>query len=114
MNMNLDGLTCIKKFDVPLQVTIMTWFIHQRKDLNSKLNCRGIVEYCSCYSDTRCVTTLPLKRNLDSRFEKEKGPTKNNEQSHVSTTIRTLDAENGGNPHFPMLLFLLNDCSIEP
>jgi hypothetical protein len=26
MNMNLDGLTCIKKFEVPLQVTIMTWF----------------------------------------------------------------------------------------
>jgi hypothetical protein len=26
MNMNLDGLTCIKKFEVPLQVTIMTRF----------------------------------------------------------------------------------------
>jgi hypothetical protein len=26
MNMNLDGHTCIKKFEVPLQVANMTWF----------------------------------------------------------------------------------------
>jgi hypothetical protein len=38
-NMNLDGLTCIKKIEVPLQVAIKTWFNNnQRKDLDSNLN----------------------------------------------------------------------------
>ncbi len=36
---NLDGLTCIKKFEVPLQVEIRLGLNNiQRKDLNLKLN----------------------------------------------------------------------------
>jgi hypothetical protein len=36
--MNLDCLTCIQKFEVPLQVVNKTWFNNiQRKDLNSNL-----------------------------------------------------------------------------
>jgi hypothetical protein len=37
--MNLHVLTCIKKFEVNLQVVIRTWFnIIQGKNLNSNLN----------------------------------------------------------------------------
>jgi hypothetical protein len=39
LNMTLDGLTCIKKFEVHLQVVKRTWFhIITRKDVNSNLN----------------------------------------------------------------------------
>jgi hypothetical protein len=36
---NLDGLTCIKNFEISLQVEIETWFINiQIGDLNSNSN----------------------------------------------------------------------------
>jgi hypothetical protein len=31
MNMNLDGLNCIKFFEIPLQVANMTWFKYYSK-----------------------------------------------------------------------------------
>jgi hypothetical protein len=76
-------------------VVIMTWFnnysksrfefkIEHEAKIHCGLHCRGNVEHCSYYSVTRGVTTLTLKRNLVLRFEKEKGPNRNNEQSHVS------------------------------
>jgi hypothetical protein len=37
MNMNLHGLTCIQKVEVPLEVETRTWFNNiERKDLDSK------------------------------------------------------------------------------
>jgi hypothetical protein len=39
MYVNLDGLTCIKKFEVSLQVANEPWFISiQREGLNSNSN----------------------------------------------------------------------------
>jgi hypothetical protein len=37
-NMNLDWLTCIQEFGVPLQVVNKTWFKYTKKDLNSNLS----------------------------------------------------------------------------
>jgi hypothetical protein len=39
MNTNLDWLTCIHNFEVPLQLENKSWFkYYSKKDLNSKLN----------------------------------------------------------------------------
>jgi hypothetical protein len=78
MNMNLDGLTCIKKFDVPLQVTIMTWFIHQRKDLNSKLNFKPRYTVEALSNTVVAIVTLgvlqpsPLKEILTRDLKRRK------------------------------------------
>jgi hypothetical protein len=44
-----------------------------------------LFKHCSCYSDTRGVTTLPPNRNLVLRFGRSSGSNRNNEQSHISS-----------------------------
>jgi hypothetical protein len=46
MNINLDGLTCIQEFEVPIQVANKTWFNNIKiKGLNSKLNLNNDILY---------------------------------------------------------------------
>jgi hypothetical protein len=48
MNMNLDGLTCIKKIEVLLQVVIRTWFKYYFKKgfkFEFELKPRYMVDY---------------------------------------------------------------------
>jgi hypothetical protein len=47
------------------------------------LCCRGTIEHCSSYSDTRGVTTLPPNRILVPRFGRNSGSNRNSEQSHI-------------------------------
>jgi hypothetical protein len=42
-------------------------------------------KHCSCYSNTRGVTTLPSNRNLTPRFGRRGGSNRNSEQSHISS-----------------------------
>jgi hypothetical protein len=69
-NINLVWLTCIQKFEVPLQVVNRTWFnlifkegfefkIELETKMHYRLHYRDTIEHCSCYSDTRGVTSFP-------------------------------------------------------
>jgi hypothetical protein len=51
MNVNLDGLTCMQKFEVSLQVANGTWFtnIQTRFDFEFKLKPKL---HCTCTADT--------------------------------------------------------------
>jgi hypothetical protein len=44
-----------------------------------------LFEHCSCYSDTRGVTTLPLTEISLQDLEGVAAVTRNNEQSHISS-----------------------------
>jgi hypothetical protein len=44
-----------------------------------------LLQHCSCYSNTRGVTTLARNRNLDLRFGRSSGSNRNSEQSHISS-----------------------------
>jgi hypothetical protein len=54
--MNLDGLMCIKKFKVSLEVTNRTWFNNiQKGDLNSNSNLNqdySVEVHCRCFVHT--------------------------------------------------------------
>jgi hypothetical protein len=64
----------MNNLEVPLQVVNVTWFNNiQMKDLTLLMNlnqdtmsidCRGAVDHCSCYSDTRGVTVSNISRIL--------------------------------------------------
>jgi hypothetical protein len=51
----------------------------------SKIPSELLFKHCSCYSDTRGVTTLPPNRNLVLRFRRSSGSNRNNEQLHNSS-----------------------------
>jgi hypothetical protein len=53
----------------------------QASEIHSEL----VFRYCSCYSDTRGVTTLPPNRNLMPRFGRSGGSNKHSEQLHHSS-----------------------------
>jgi hypothetical protein len=99
-NLNSDLTKSMTHHNQTKELT--TWFLNY------------IVEHCTCYSDIRVSHPSPLKRNLVLRFEKEKCPNRNNEQSHTFSSIvtRSLDGENEESSRFPKLLLLQSDCSI--
>jgi hypothetical protein len=64
----------------------ISWMGQTRKDFiqASKIHSELLFRHCSCYSDTRGVTTLPPNRNLISRF-RSSGSNRHSEQLHHSS-----------------------------
>jgi hypothetical protein len=96
--MNIAGHTSMQENEVSIQVSI--WLdLEIRNEFEFEIQTtqhlyfiqdmqiHGVVllKYCSSYSDTRSVTTLPSppNKNVDPRFGRRKGSNMDNEQSHI-------------------------------
>jgi hypothetical protein len=98
-------LYCMQEIWVTTQVSNdLVWIKEKSLNLkfkphniyNTKQTCKDFIQafkiysellfkYCSCYSDTRGVTTLPPNENLAPRFGRGSGSNRNSEQSDISS-----------------------------
>jgi hypothetical protein len=65
-----------------IQTKLVYDFIHA-----SIVHSETLLQYCSCYSNTRGVTALPPNRNLDPRFGRSSGSNRNSDQTHTSSLL---------------------------